>query len=621
MPTRHDVSGVAPQGAYLAARCPVRAQCDVLRPCEPLPAPVTADRRAERGRLFQAELVTRLVALHPHAVVVAGVGKAELEAATVTAMHQGAEVLLGGRLPTDLTGRRAGEPDILLRAEGSLSYRPVDIKAHTTHDHAMAGIEASCSALAAPGWEASEKRLGNWARKRRADMLQLAHYQRMLEAAGFAAPGGRYGGVIGTEGEIVWHDLDAPVWLTPSSTGKQKRRSTIELYDFEFDFRLDIMAVAAEHKAGAHVPLLVVPVRTGECATCPWWSWCGQALNEGYGDVSLLPKATWKMFRTHRDHGVHDRRQLGALDQRTAALVADKIDLRPLIAAIGNRPDNTPVEDVVGVRKVAQLARLHGAGISTVGDARSLCARTASYCDEPLAGLAEQIDAARAVLGDSPAYRRRGAGAVSVPRGDVEVDIDMENTEEGVYLWGVQVSDRTGRASVPTGYRAFVTWEPLDAAEEEAVFKEFWEWLGQLRAEASSNGLVLRAYCYNEAAEDGQMRRVAARLGLRDDVDNFIASGQWVDLLDVFNRQLVTGTSVGLKHVAPLAGFAWEVDDPGGDMSMVHYEEALGRAGPGAIAAARDWLITYNRNDVEATAALREWLGTAASACPPIESL
>jgi predicted RecB family nuclease len=337
--------------------------------------------------------------------------------------------------------------------------------------------------------------------------------------------------------------------------------------------------------------------------------------------VSLLPRTGWKAWRAHRDHGVTDRRHLAALDHRTAALVANGVDLGPLLAAVGHRPDSTPIEEVIGPRKTAQLARLRQAGLATLGDARSLCTRTASYCDEPVAGLADQVDAARAALGDAPAYRRRGVGPVSVPRGDIEVDIDMENVEDGVYLWGVLVTDRSGKGLAPTGYRAFVTWEPLAPDEEAALFLAFWHWLTQLRAVAAGSGLQLRAYCYNEAAEDNQMRRLAATVGLRAEVEMLIGSEEWVDLRRVFEDQLVTGSSVGLKHVAPLSGFRWEVDDPGGDVSMLYYETAVGTSEVGAATAARAWLLTYNRNDVEATAALRQWLDASASACPSIENL
>ena len=56
---------------------------------------------------------------------------------------------------------------------------------------------------------------------------------------------------------------------------------------------------------------------------------------------------------------------------------------------------------------------------------------------------------------------------------------------------------------------------------------------------------------------------------------------------------------------------------------MIWYDQAAGagEAGPGEPGAARDWLLTYNRNDVEATRSLREWLDGDASGCPPVDGL
>ena len=105
---------------------------------------------------------------------------------------------------------------------------------------------------------------------------------------------------------------------------------------------------------------------------------------------------------------------------------------------------------------------------------------TAAYSDAPMRDLPEQIDLARAGLGQSPAYRRRGVMRVRVPRGDIEVDVDMENTEDGVYLWGALLS-APGGVSERDGYHPFCTWEPLTRDTEAELFARFWAWLTGLR--------------------------------------------------------------------------------------------------------------------------------------------
>ncbi len=171
------------------------------------------------------------------------------------------------------------------------------------------------------------------------------------------------------------------------------------------------------------------------------------------------------------------------------------------------------------------------------------------------------------------------------------------------------------------GYRGFASFEPLTTQLEDELFGQFWQWLTNLRLTAARAGFSFRAYCYNAAAENGQLRRIASRVGLADEVAEFTGCADWIDLMAAFGRQLVTGGPIGLKQVAALAGFAWEVPDPGGAQAVVRYEAAIDQADPIAAQAARRWLLDYNRCDVMATKALREWLDAAASRCPSVEGL
>jgi hypothetical protein len=80
--TRHDVTGVPLQGGYIAKLCPVRAQNDALRPCDPLQPSPMLERRFERGRDFELEILDCLKEAHPDLIVIAEHGeKAEAASA------------------------------------------------------------------------------------------------------------------------------------------------------------------------------------------------------------------------------------------------------------------------------------------------------------------------------------------------------------------------------------------------------------------------------------------------------------------------------------------------------------------------------------------------------------
>ena len=602
---RFDTSDVPHQGGYVAKQCPVRAQNDFLQPVEPLALSAGVQRRIHAGIRFEQQIRAAVAAEVdladiPH--------RADREKATIAAMRDGATLIYGGRLPTDHDGRRVGEPDFLVKETGSggkWSYRPIDIKHHLTlredeKGGAVVGdlVDASLAGASETGGESYRRHKG--------DLMQLAHYQRMLESCGWAATDRRWGGIIGKEQRVVWTDLDDKIWRTPAVTKKTKMRSTIHVYDFEFAFRLDILAAAIKYNAGHSQDLLVVPVRNSECPECPWKGYCDSSLEAGAGDISLIPGLGFNQWKVHRDTtGFLQRDKLARLDWATADLLAARIDVASLLSDADGLAPETPISDLKLTKRRHEL--LTERGFETAGDLSALSEVTAQYSGKPAGSLAKHIDLARAALADGPAYRLREVDAVQVPRADVELDIDMENTDDGAFMWGVLLCDRTGSGFFEEGYRAFVTWN--NAVESfMQTFGEFWEWLIQMRKRAEKRGLTLVAYCYHAMAENTQMLGLA---GEREpQVREFLDSEQWIDLLAVMRAQLVTGDSLSLKKVAPLAGFEWAVDDPSGDEAMVKYDLASSEGEEAE--PARRWLLEYNRGDVEATLAVREWLSTTA---------
>ena len=198
----------------------------------------------------------------------------------------------------------------------------------------------------------------------------------------------------------------------------------------------------------------------------------------------------------------------------------------------------------------------------------------------------------------------------------------MENVEDGVYLWGALVTDRSGHAGIADGYQPFHTWDPSEPHRSRPnCLPGSGPGSAICGPVASSPACRCGRIATTPAPRTPRCGRLAPAAGVDAEVAAFIATEEWVDLLKVFDRQLLTGSSIGLKTVAPLCEFAWDVDDPGGGESMVRYDTAVDSSRPVEAAAARDWLLAYNRSDVEATQALRDWLDTDVSATPSVENL
>ena len=598
------------QGSYVAKRCPVVVQLkyDESLEVEEVPPTEAEQARAEGGTDFEREIVGSIIELHgASAVVVDGGPKADRQEETLAAMASGASIVLGGWLPDDPVGRRTGLPDVLLRLEDG--WAPLDVKHHGVVVAAAKGSELVSEltelhpdrAVAVGGIEPSVNALK--------DALQLAHYRRLLEAAGLASRR-PWGGIIGRDGMVWWCDLDERRWLRGT-------RSALEVYDREFDLRLRVIARQIERNADPGVHPLVIPLRKTECGGCSWRQVCDEELRAG-DNVSLLAGVSWSAALRLTRHGVATRSDLAGLDWFTADVAcgasssSPRVGLEEVLAQCEGLPPSTGLLDALGRSRRTRLIRRESRGITTVGDLDLLERRTVAVTGLRVGFLPGLIDQARAAIAGRPLLRR-GVDRIDVPRADVEIDVDMENSESGVYLWGVRIS-RTGEPGAASpSYLPFVSWDTPGPDAEAEIFARFWTWMTDLREATLAGSRSFAAYCYS-SAENNQMLRIAGQSSSGptvSEVADFIAGPHWVDLHAVIKSQIITGGGLGLKRIAPLAGFTWRDEDPGGDQSMVWYGRAVNHPDPAVREENRARLLAYNEDDVEATAAIREWLDSA----------
>nr|WP_246815799.1 MULTISPECIES: ribonuclease H-like domain-containing protein [Corynebacterium] len=209
----------------------------------------------------------------------------------------------------------------------------------------------------------------------------------------------------------------------------------------------------------------------------------------------------------------------------------------------------------------------------------------------------------------------------------VEVDVDMEaHPNRGTFLWGTFDGSR---------YVAFSDFS-ADGDEGQHV-AEFWEWLQQSRAAAERDGKTLRVWVYAAQGENHWLRYYARQFGGREyrvegtagsrviampsiqDVEAFINSDAWCDIFPVVRKALASSDSLGLKTIAPLAGFEFSQEGVNGRAAVDLFEKAVGRTGSEA-AVARRTLERYNADDCVATASVRAWLRRGAPGVDDVAS-
>ena len=570
--------------AYAARSCPVKTH-NAFHPGMSLPPADEGLREVFHGGIaFQAEVVTQLLSGFDGSVFdgrgLTERSSAEQERAALDAMASGIDVLIGPLLPRDLVAHRSGRPDLLLRDPAG-GYHPAEIKSHRVSDPRGGGSTLTWSALSDPlrrqVLEGHRFRY-TW---RLNDLLQLAHYRRMLETIGHAAPL-PLAAVVGSDdlpalGRVLsWVDLDAallppsprassavaaaaPESLVESSelvgpsepSGTIERVSALARYDVEHAFRVEIALVAASLEP--HDPPVLLPVANRECGWCQWWDVCRPQLDDD--DLSLrISKSPLDVY------------EIGVLRDLGVATVAElaATDLDALL------PDYLPrVTHRVGAEDRLRLAWR-----------RSVL-------------MARGVD-----------FDRVTQGPIEVPSATLEIDLDIEtSSDDRVYLWGFGVSDSRDGSHY---YRHFSAFQPLDDATEQALAIAALSWLRNL-----VDGVDTFVYHYSDY-EVVRLQRLATASG--DEVLAWAvawARQHFVDLFTAIRTHFFGTQGLGLKVVATrAAGFRWRDESPGGLNSQAWFDESVSGATAEVRAAARQRVLEYNEDDVEATWHVRRWLRT-----------
>jgi predicted RecB family nuclease len=454
---------------------------------------------------------------------------------------------------------RSSRPDLIVRmgrrSDGNPAWAPVDIKSHkaiTTNQSNTVFVSDFAKLL--PDVDRDQK-----GRLSKEDLHQLAHYTRHFQALGIECDD-LWVGIIGREiGECVWSRIGDVV----EGLGK-KATSFLSTHDQDFAKALEIIELSQLENVDPEKKSGVISVQSSGkmgCPACMYKSTCldeMKSFDNGNGHVTLLARVTPDIAKNYF----------------------------PEIQSIRDLFNATPSNEQMVTAQI-----------------RARVWRT---------GVPENLD---------PSEK------VEIPEADIEIDIDLENSMEALreadideplgvdrlYLYGFGVHDRTASKDWRTA--TIETYFDYSNTEEGEflVLSQMWNRLQSEIAKAENARKTIKIFHYSPH-EFSWWKKFAKRYSgkpgvpTENELERF-KSTYLVDLLPIARKISFPSMSYSIKDLAPLAGFEWDVDKAGGANSLLKFRTA---SDPDADPKARDeaitWLDSYNRDDVRATFAVREFM-------------
>jgi predicted RecB family nuclease len=529
-----------------------------------LPTELKADRsedqtlREEEGVLFEYNIRTELIALHKVVDLALISDYKERTEATIRAIKRGDAIIVGAALPS--SEGRSGAPDILVKgpskSDGANTYFPVDIKNHKP----LVGEKKPTNQIVSSLGEfrkdqSSEIEIGP-GKPKSDDSLILSHYWRLLESLGYKPDGEPFGAIIGSDKQLVWRSLVAPLLD----------------YDREFQFRLSALLGLIGQEPPHTKPIW----NPSWCDQCHWREHCkAKLLTEQH--VSLIKGVT------------HARAvELESVKPKPIRTWAELANASAFDLKISGWPK--PQIEIDHAR-----ARLSGGSFP-------FAPRNPKEIAIPRADV--EIDFDMESIGKSEANGRVDCvylwGTLTTIRNE-KVRQLLGNSSEGFRGFSIFEDNKTESDALVS----FWSWAQ--------------DWIAKSKRHDFSLKFYCYSETAEHTAMKNVSKRSNGKVGVPslDEIEVFKHSEYWLDIRDYVKKFIWSTENQQLKTVGKIAGAKWK-EGANGALSIVWFDTWNRSTDSAERDLLKNQLLEYNTNDVEATLIIRNWINDGLESVPPL---